>query len=215
MRRPLADHLAEYKRDGYTIFRGFLSPEEVASIRRECDPKMERRFSRMDNPLARTTIGGHDGWSGGEETALGTMLMGATVFHPSSVLLDFVESVMGPCVQHDSLQVACYPPVPAEYSGVGYGWHFDGFNTSTTSTAKRPKSYTPPSACNCLTYLQDMGGPHGAFRCVPGSHLDFGKQVPKRESGAPISQHWYRPALHEALRVCCATMSHYDDEASK
>lgn len=189
MKRPLSEHLAEYKRDGYTIFRGFLSAEQVVTIRTECDPKCAERFGQAENPLARTTIGGHDRWGDGEHTALGTRLMAATVFDPSGVLLNFVESVMGPCVQHDSLQVACYPPVPAEFSGVGYGWHFDGFNSSTTTTAKRPKEYTPPYACNCLTYLQDMEGPHGALRVVPGSHLDFGKQVPKRGPG-PASQHW-------------------------
>ena len=133
MKRPLSEHLAEYKRDGYTIFRGFLSPDEVAAVREECDPKMDHRFSTrpslVNNPLSRTTIGGHDNWSEGEDLALGTKLMGLTVFNPSnSVLLDFCEMIMGPCVQHDSLQVACYPPVPVEYRGVGFQWHFDGFN---------------------------------------------------------------------------------------
>eukprot|EP01050_Picozoa_sp_SAG11_P009919 SAG11_NODE_968_length_6354_cov_16.546922_7_plen_91_part_00 len=58
---------------------------------------------------------------------LGTELMAMTVFNPNSVLLDFVEMVMGPSVQHDSLQIACYPPVDAAHKSVGYGWHHDGF----------------------------------------------------------------------------------------
>eukprot|EP01050_Picozoa_sp_SAG11_P009918 SAG11_NODE_968_length_6354_cov_16.546922_6_plen_262_part_00 len=49
----------------------------------------------------------------------------------------------------------------------------NGKNSSTTATMKGVKSYTPPLACNCLTYLQDMTEDSGAFRCVPGSHLDF------------------------------------------
>ena len=42
-------------------------------------------------------------------------------------------------------------------------------------------------ACNCLTYLQDMDGEHGAFRCVPGSHLDYSRQVKQPRSSALIA----------------------------
>jgi hypothetical protein len=122
---------------------------------------------------------------------LGTALMAATVFNKQhSVLLDFTEMLMGPAVQHDSLQIACYPPVAdIAHRGIGFGWHHDGFNTSTTATAKGPKQYTPPQACNCLTYLQDMTETNGPFRCVPGSHLDFSKQAPPQEGGLPTTAH--------------------------
>ena len=59
------------------------SPEEVAAIRAECNPKFDQRFATrpnlIANPLARTVIGGHDNWENGEEAALGTKLMAATV----------------------------------------------------------------------------------------------------------------------------------------
>ena len=32
---------------------------------------------------------------------------------------------------------------------------------------------TPPTACNCLIYLQDMNEDSGPLRVVPGSHLDY------------------------------------------
>ena len=205
MERPLAEHLEEYKRQGFTIFRGFMPPETVRRLREVCDPLFDRIFENerhRDNTLARDVIGGHDGWQlradGGEnerQIALGTELMAATVFEESGVLLRFTEMLMGPFVQHDSLQIAAYPTVPAEYEGVGYGWHHDGFNTSTSTTARGPKVYTPPSACNCLTYLQDMDT-HGAFRCVPGSHLDFSQHAPPRPEGAERggwADHWSVP----------------------
>lgn len=200
MRRPLTEHLEEYKQQGYTIFRGFMPPETVKRLRETCDPLFDRIFQtekHQKNPLARDVIGGHDGWQlradgGTPQTALGTELMAATVFEQSGVLLRFTEMLLGPFVQHDSLQIAGYPMVSAEFEGVGYGWHHDGFNTSTSATAKDPKAYTPPAACNCLTYLQDMDT-NGAFRCVPGSHLDFSQHAPPRPAGAAPTEHWQVP----------------------
>ncbi len=192
---PLEQHLAEYKRQGFTIFRGFLPPERVQEIRAICDPLFDELMQlehHRNNPLARDTIGGHDGWQEGRQTALGTMLMDATVFNPSGLLLDFTEMLMGPSVQHDSLQVAGYPSVPLAYRGIGYGWHHDGFNTAGTTTKKGPKAYTYPLACNCLTYLQDMTLERGPFRCVPGSHLDFSMQVPLPSPDNP-AEHWSVP----------------------
>ena len=36
-----------------------------------------------------------------------------------------------------------------------------------------PRMYTPPLACNCLTYLQDMNEGSGQLRIVSGSHLEY------------------------------------------
>jgi ectoine hydroxylase-related dioxygenase (phytanoyl-CoA dioxygenase family) len=36
-----------------------------------------------------------------------------------------------------------------------------------------PRLYTPPLACNCLTYLQDMNEQTGPLRVVKGSHLEY------------------------------------------
>ena len=58
-------------------------------------------------------------------------------------------------------------------------WHRDAFHLTETwanysfSYTPEPRPYTPPMACNCLTYLQDMNEDTGSLRVIPGSHLDY------------------------------------------
>ena len=42
----LQEHLEEYKREGYTVFPGYLSAAEAAEWRRAMDPEFDRLFRR-------------------------------------------------------------------------------------------------------------------------------------------------------------------------
>lgn len=94
-------------------------------------------------------------------------------------LLTFSEAVMGPYVQLDSMEVSGYPSVDAEKRGWVAGWHRDAFHLTEEwsnyplSYQPGPRPYTPPMACNHLTYLQDMTLHSGPLRVIPGSHLDY------------------------------------------
>jgi len=97
------------------------------------------------------------------------------------LMLDFAERVMGPFVQLDSYEVSGFPIRDKSVAGDADRWHRDAFHTAAQwKNAYRAqgrlhehKPYTPPLACNCLTYLQDMNKDTGPFRMIPGSHLDF------------------------------------------
>jgi hypothetical protein len=170
MQRSLEEHFAEYCRDGYTLFKGYMPPERLRAVRETVDPEFVRRFSE-DPDRPRTTIANilaHD--------ALAPLL---TVHILNATLLDFAERVMGPFVQLDSFEITGFPTRPAsEHNRVAL-WHRDAFNysdmwgTHPASKYFKPHPYTAPTACNCLTYLQDMDEESGALRIVPGSHLDF------------------------------------------
>ena len=181
MERTLADHFADYQRDGYTIFRGFMPSERLRAVRAEVDPEFARRFA-AEPERARTTIAdllAHP--------ALADLLR-EHVLNPH--LLDFAERVMGPFVQLDSFEITGFPCRPAEQLNRVADWHRDAFNYSDmwanhpSSAHFEPHPYTAPTACNCLTYLQDMTAESGALRVVPGSHLDI-SHIPAQERDQP------------------------------
>ncbi|MEE2754250.1 MAG: phytanoyl-CoA dioxygenase family protein [Candidatus Latescibacterota bacterium] len=166
----LKDHLQEYKRDGYTVFPGYLPPEQVREWRSRMDPEFEQLFpKRPDAPRARIV------------PLLGHELLAplAKVHVSNSLMLDFAEKVMGPYVQLDSFEVSGFPVREQGLKGAIDRWHRDAFNnTETWSTfntmrEQSPRTYTPPLACNCLTYLQDMNEETGPLRVIKGSHLDY------------------------------------------
>ena len=164
------EQIEEYQRDGYTIFKNFLTPEKVAELRAICDPEFARRHA--ENPeRERATIA-----SILEHETLGPPLA-EQLLNPK--LLDFAEMVMGPYVQLDSMEISGYPSVGIEEKGKVAGWHRDAFNLTEQwanypfKYQREPRPYTPPMACNCLTYLQDMTLDSGPLRVVPGSHLDY------------------------------------------
>jgi len=164
------EHFVEYRRDGYTIFENYMPEERIAAVRRAIDPEFEQRF--LENPkMPRTKIGNvmsHDQLA---------PMVGDQLLNPR--MLDFAELVMGPFLQLDSFEVTGYPTRPPEERNRVTGWHRDAFNVSemwqhhpgTEHLNHRP--YTPPTACNCLIYLQDMNEESGSLRVVPGSHLDY------------------------------------------
>lgn len=177
----LDDHLEEYKRNGFTIFRGYMPSERVAEWRSALDPEFDRLFpKRPDAPRARIVP-----------------LLGHKATRPlardhitNSVMLDFAERVMGPYVQLDSFEVSGFPIREPDLKNHIDRWHRDAFNVTgmwanykfTYEQGLRP--YTPPLACNCITYLQDMTPETGPLRVVPGSHLDY-TEIPKENEFKP------------------------------
>ena len=177
----LREHLEEYKRDGYTVFPGYLSAAEVAEWRRAMDPEFDRLFRRSPaRPRCKIVpLLAHEGLAPLAERHVARPLM-----------LDFAELVMGPYVQLDSFEVSGFPIRDAGEAGRVELWHRDAFNVTQTwagyplryEQGRRP--YTPPLACNCLTYLQEMTPRSGALRVIPGSHLDY-TAIPEEEQKRP------------------------------
>jgi ectoine hydroxylase-related dioxygenase (phytanoyl-CoA dioxygenase family) len=95
-------------------------------------------------------------------------------------MLDFAEMIMDPYVQLDSYEISGFPIRDASHKGGSDRWHRDSFHLADCYTAHyeragrnhEVKRYTPPLACNCLIYLQDINEETGPFRMAPGSHLN-------------------------------------------
>lgn len=177
----LDDHLKEYKRDGFTVFRGYLPPARVKAWREAMDPEFARLFpERPDAPRAKIVpLLAHENLAPLARTHLENPLM-----------LDFAERVMGPFVQLDSFEVSGFPTRGPEHRGTVDRWHRDAFhNTETwqgfdTMAEQSPRPYTPPLACNCLTYLQDMNPETGPLRVIKGSHLEY-VFIPREDEHKP------------------------------
>jgi len=164
------DHYAEYCRDGFTIFRQYLPTQKVAALRRILEPILQARFA-ANADLPRAAMG--DALSNESLTPY----LSDHLLNP--MLLDFAERVIGPYVQLDSYRIVGFSTRPRHLKNQVDLWHRDAFNLTETwatynlSHNPRPRPYTPPMACNCLTYLQDMNAETGSLRVIPGSHLDY------------------------------------------
>lgn len=175
----LEEHVEEFKREGFTVFEGFISRERVAEIRAILDPEFEILFAEMPDAPRRKIVPllGHK--------ILGPMLRDLAL---NTLMLDFVEMVMGPFVQLDSFEISGFPICDASQKGVTDRWHRDSCHLAdhyaghyeATGRKDEPKPYTPPLACSCLIYLQDMNEETGPFRMVPGSHLNS-KTIPQSQ----------------------------------
>ena len=171
----LQDHLDEYKQNGFTIFSRYMSPERVVEWRSKLNPEFDRLFPKhSDAPRARIVpLLGHEATESLAKAHI-----------TNSVMLDFSEKVMGPYVQLDSFEVSGFPIRKLESRNQVDGWHRDAFNLTEThgkynfTYEQGTRPYTPPLACNCITYLQDMTPESGPLRVLPGSHLDYTK-IPK------------------------------------
>ena len=137
----LDDHIAEYKRDGYTVFHGHLSSEKVKSWRDLMDPEFERLFpERPDAPRGRIIpLLGHERLA---------PLAQEHVQIPA--MLDFAERVMGPFVQLDSFEASAFPIRDRGLKGSVDQWHRDACNNTetwrdhATMAEQSPRQYTPP-----------------------------------------------------------------------
>ena len=166
----LQNHLLEYKKDGYTVFHDYLTAEEVHEWRQAMDPQFDSLFSVNSNkPRVKIVpLLGHE-----------KLAPLAKKHVTNSIMLDFAELVMGPFVQLDSFEVSGFPIRELGLTDSVDLWHRDAFNVTQTwidhplFSSKKRRPYTPPLACNCLTYLQDMTAESGPLRVIPGSHLDY------------------------------------------
>ena len=102
------------------------------------------------------------------------------VIHP--VILDFLERVMGPFVQMESLRMNRTDSVSKRQADVAAtNWHRDGWAMFVGQTS----DYLHPLACNVLTYLQDMTDDVGPLRVLPGSHRNVLYLSQKKTHGLP------------------------------
>lgn len=198
-----------------TVFRALHSEAWVKETRAMLDPELDRHFALRDQGAfwqggpdsGRVAIA--PAFQAFEWSPFGHRLMEHIACHPT--ILDFAEMVMGPFVQLDSCEVTGYEGSDSD-NDHATGWHRDGFDTSgtwnnnhqnidnglewrpgTSSLAERaaPKvpatrrPYTPPLACNYLTYLQPTDGTDNnpGLRVVPGSHRDYSSAITAQPRG--------------------------------
>ena len=94
----LEDTLASYKKNGFAIIREFIPRATCDALRAVVDPALDA--AGIDG----ASIGGMDRWGEGRFDELGHALLNE-YFVARSELLDFVELLMGPFVQLDTLQL--------------------------------------------------------------------------------------------------------------
>ena len=151
--KSLEEHLAEFKRDGFTLFPRMLDPAWIREMRDGFE-ELEGRVPNADGsrPSAITDLLEHK-----PEPVLRAL--------SNERLLDFAEMLVGPHVQLESITFRRTPPQP-EQDGAALGFHRDMF-------AFFPEDgvYHRPLLFNALSYLQDLTDETGPLRIIPGSHM--------------------------------------------
>ena len=199
MHRSIEDHFAEYRRNGYTIFKGYMPSDQVARVRQTVDPEFHRLHAEHPERI-RASI---TNLLNREDLA---HFFKDHILNPA--LLDFAEHVMGPFVQLDSYEITGYPSRPLAERKKVDRWHRDAFSYSEvwarhgSSCHREDRVYTAPTACNCITYLQDMNEATGHLRLLTDSHLDYtfisdeevrnaqsGEQLVELEAGDMVYTH--------------------------
>jgi len=150
----IAEHVESIERDGYVILTDVYDQSTVAGWR-ELDSRLQGEV--LDGAATRKTASMC-------ELAPDEMLPHAA----NPMILDILESLMGPFVQLDSLTLEAAAPVdPAEITSPippGDGWHRDHW-------AQVPfHAYIRPLGVNAICYLQDLNEQTGPLRVIPGSH---------------------------------------------
>ena len=151
--KSLEEHLAEFKRDGFTLFPRMLDPAWIREMRDGFE-ELEGRVPNADGsrPAAITDLLEHK-----PEPVLRAL--------SNERLLNFAEMLVGPHVQLESITFRRTPPQP-EQDGAALGFHRDMF-------AFFPEDgvYHRPLLFNALSYLQDLTDETGPLRIIPGSHM--------------------------------------------
>ena len=151
--KTLDEHLAEFKRVGFTLFPGMLDAAWVGEMRAAFDAVADR---------IPTTDGSRP-----------SVFVDMLEHQPRLVLralanerlLDFAEMVVGPHVQLESITYRRTPPDDVEQSRV-LGFHRDMFAFFPDDGV-----YHRPLLFNALSYLQDLTDDSGPLRIIPGSHM--------------------------------------------
>ena len=154
-------HVDEFKRNGYTVFKELFNRNITEQWKTVFDdlvtrqPAIERRRApELGNQIVLDNLVERD-----------PRVMLPAVTHPT--ILDFLERVMGPFVQMESLRMNRTDSVSKRQADVAAtNWHRDGWAMFVGQTS----DYLHPLACNVLTYLQDMTDDVGPLRVLPGSH---------------------------------------------
>ena len=151
--KSLDEHLAEFKRDGFTLLPQMLDPAWIREMRDGFE-ELEGRIPNADGsrPSAITNVLEHQ-----PEPVLRAL--------SNERLLDFAEMLVGPHVQLESITFRRTPPQP-EKDSAALGFHRDMF-------AFFPEDgvYHRPLLFNALSYLQDLTDENGPLRIIPGSHM--------------------------------------------
>lgn len=154
-------HVDEFKRDGYTVFKKLFARETVELWKTVFD----------DLVMRQPAIERNRGPELGNQVVLDNLverepkIMLPAVTHP--IILDFLERVMGPFVQMESLRMNRTDSISKRRADMAAtNWHRDGWAMFVGQT----NDYLHPMACNVLTYLQDMTDDVGPLRVLPGSH---------------------------------------------
>ena len=170
MHRSIEDHFTEYRRDGYTIFKNFMPLDRLQYIRQTVDAEFRRRHVEHPDRI-RASI---------RNVLTDEKLSEFFKEHLlNPTLLDYAEHVMGPLVQLMGYEITGYPSRPLDQRKKVDRWHRDAFNYSgvwgrdNDTHHREDRVYTAPTACNCITYLQDMNEETGHLRILADSHLDY------------------------------------------
>ncbi len=154
--RELTARVAEFKEQGFTVFKKMYSEDQMQAWREKHTELQERGV--------RSNLSGHASWWFKDMTEHAPDLMLPAVANPA--IIDFAERVMGPFVQLDNLTLAGFPSVsPEEAAGKASGWHRDRW-----AQVPRSEVFERPLAINAICYLQDLTDAFGPLRVVPGSH---------------------------------------------
>ena len=154
-------HLSQFQADGYTILSGLIDQARI-----DCWQETFHSLISELEPIRRPSQHGLGG-----QIVIDNLVEHATeVVLPAVTeppILDFLELVMGPFVQLESLRInLTHPSTPEALQVETRNWHRDMWALSV----ERTKDYLPPNACNALTYFQDMNDLIGPLRVLPGSH---------------------------------------------
>ena len=154
-------HLSQFQADGYTILSGLIDQARI-----DCWKETFHSLISELEPIRRLPqngLGGQIVLDNLVEHAPEVMLPAAA----NATILDFLETVMGPFIQLESLRINLTEPAKREHVEVETrNWHRDMW----ALTVGRTDTYLPPNACNMLTYFQDMDEAMGPLRILPGSH---------------------------------------------
>ncbi|RAP78433.1 phytanoyl-CoA dioxygenase family protein [Paenibacillus montanisoli] len=151
----LTKHVAEFQENGYTVFHGLFDKEQVAKWK---DAFHQHRIELFGDVVHPHNINIPDMVERSPDLMLSMSANG--------ILLDFLESIMGPFIQIGSHGFNGLAPQPEEaVKSAVVGWHRDQFNFMPRGT-----DYQIPRQVLALTYLEDMTAENGPLRVIPGSH---------------------------------------------
>ena len=151
--KTLEEHLAEFRRVGFTLFPGMLDAHWVGEMRAAFDAIADR--------IPATAAARPDVFVDVLEHQPRLVLRALA----NERLLDFAEMVIGPHVQLESITYRRTPPDPPG-AGPVLGFHRDMFAFYPDDGV-----YHRPLLFNALSYLQDLTDDSGPLRIIPGSHM--------------------------------------------